>query len=48
MILAVASHKKRARAQVLDPLGANALSAGVLLFIALLWLIWLIAVLLKR
>ena len=42
LTLAVASDKKRTLAKALGPLDANALSAGALLFIALLWPVWLI------
>ncbi len=49
LTVAVASNKNRKRAQHLDLVSAGEeLGAGYLIFIALLWPIWLLALLMKK
>ena len=49
MILTLASHRGRKRAELFEPGGAgDELGAVFLIFVALLWPAWLIAMLTKR
>jgi hypothetical protein len=48
MVVALVSSKTRDAGKALDPLvGADEISAGILIFIALLWPLWLFAALTK-
>ena len=49
MFLALVSDKSRKRAELLNPgVGADELSAVYLIFIALFWPVWLIAMLMRE
>ena len=48
MILTLASHRGRKRAELLAGGAPDELSAVLLIFVALLWPVWLIAMLTKR